>query len=71
VESASRFINNLVEQLIGVNYNTLIQNSVIAGGLGIGIALVTIPYELLVIILRFLNIGLVNYKIKIFLGIVS
>ena len=70
-ENIPRFFNDLIEQLTGVNYNTIIQNSISAGGLGIGIALVTIPYELLVVVLRFLNIGLINYKIKIFLGIVS
>ena len=49
----------------------MIFNSLSAGGTGVGIAVLFMIYELVPIILRFLNIGFINYKIKIFLGIVS
>ena len=42
-----------------------------AGSLVVGVALVTVAVELIFIILRFLNVGLLNYKIKWFLIVVS
>lgn len=60
-----------IQSLVGFNYVSMIFNSLSAGGTGVGISLLFMIYEVVVIILRFLNIGLVNLKIKIFLGIVS
>ena len=60
-----------VEEMTGVNYPTLRFNSLAAGVIGIATSILCLIYETVVIILRFLNIGLINYKIKIFLAIVS
>ena len=55
----------------GLNAVTLLFNSLAAGGVGVGVAVLIVVWEILMVILRFLNIGLINLKIKIFLGIVS
>lgn len=52
-------------------YSDVIMESVSATGLGVGGALAALSAELLIIILRLINFGLINYKIKIFLSIVS
>ena len=69
--SVGRAVDNRVDDVIGLNYGSLLFNSLAAGGTGVAISLLTILYELVPIILRFLNIGLINLKIKIFLSIVS
>ncbi len=55
----------------GLNRATLLLNSYAAGGIGIGVAVLIVVWEIVMIILRFLNIGLLNIKSKIFLIIVS
>ena len=45
--------------------------SAASAGLGIGLGIAVLLGETVVIILRFLNFGLINYKIKIFLTVVS
>ena len=67
---------NLVSRAIistqtDVNAETLLFNSYSGGGVGVGSAVLIIVWEILMIILRFLNIGLLNVKSKIFLVIVS
>lgn len=59
-----------ISNATGFNTETLLFNSNLGGGIGIAAAILTIIYEIVVIVLRFLNIGLVNLKIKIFLIIV-
>lgn len=61
----------VINQVDNTNYATLLLNSYAGGGVGLGAALLIIIWEALMIILRFTNIGLLNLKIKIFLGIVS
>ena len=51
-------------------YADLAQISASSAGLGIGISIATLVSEFVVVILRFLNIGLINYKFKTFLTIV-
>lgn len=63
-------LNNLVQSVADINYRSFVFNSIAGGATGIGISILVLIYEMLPIILRFLNIGLINYKIKIFLGIV-
>lgn len=53
------------------SYGTLERNTYGSAGWVIGIAGLAIIFEILLVILRFCNIGLVNLKIKIFLMIVS
>jgi hypothetical protein len=60
-----------IGEIADLNYPSLLFNARAASGTGIAISIVTIIYEVIPIVLRFLNIGFVNYKIKIFLGIVS
>ena len=57
-------------EIPGSNPETLFLNSYLGGGIGITAATLTIIYEIIFIVLRFLNIGLINLKIKIFLIIV-
>lgn len=64
-------VDSMIESETGLDYRSMIFNSLSAGGIGVGISLLFMLYELVPIILRFLNIGLINVKIKIFLGIVS
>ena len=54
-----------------MNYSSMIFNSLAASGTGVAISLLTLIYEVVPIVLRFLNIGLINLKIKIFLSVVS
>ncbi len=54
-----------------VNTETLFFNSYSGGGVGVGSAVLIIVWESLMIILRFLNIGLLNIKSTVFLVIVS
>ena len=60
-----------IDDIADFGYNSLLFNARAASATGIAVSLVTILYEILPIVLRFLNIGFINYKIKIFLGIVS
>lgn len=60
-----------IENIADLDYGSLLFNSRAAAGTGIAISLLTIIYAVVPIVIRFLNIGLVNYKIKIFLSIVS
>ena len=62
---------NRIDDIVDFGYNSLLFNARAASATGIAVSLVTILYEILPIVLRFLNIGFINYKIKIFLGIVS
>ena len=64
-------LDRMVEDITGLNYTSMIFNSLSGAGLGVAVSVVVIIYEIIPIVLRFLNIGLINYKIKIFLGIVS
>lgn len=64
-------IESRIDDIADLNYDSLLFNARAASATGIAISLVVIIYEIVPIVLRFLNIGLINYKIKIFLGIVS
>ncbi len=70
-ETVDQSIDTRIESTVALNYITIIVNSLSAGGIGIGVSLLFMIYELVPIILRFVNIGLINIKIKIFLSIVS
>lgn len=63
-------VENAIRDTADLDYGSLLFNSKAASGTGIAISLLTLIYEILPIVLRFLNIGLINYKIKIFLSIV-
>ena len=56
---------------LGINGVILLFNSLSAGGVGVGVAVLIIVWEIVMIILRFLNIGSINLKIWILLVIVS
>ena len=56
---------------IGKNYRSLINESVGGAALALGVSLACFIAEGLIVILRFINFGLINYKIKLFLVIVS
>ena len=64
-------VDEIIRTTAGLGYNDLTYYSVSAAGLGVGIGLAVVVCELLIICLRFINIGLINYKIKVFLLIVS
>ena len=61
----------IIERMTDVNAVTLFFNSYSGGGVGVGSAVLIIVWESLMIILRFLNIGLLNIKSTVFLVIVS
>ena len=54
-----------------LNSRSMLFNSQIAGGLAIPTAVLILALEIAMIVIRFLNIGLYNLKVKIFLSIVS
>lgn len=56
--------------MTNLNRQTLLFNSYAGGGIGVGVAVLIVVWEILMIVLRFLNIGLLNIKSKIFLVIV-
>lgn len=71
LEDVDPIFETRIDSITDLNYVSLLFNNRAASGTGIAISILTIIYEILPIVLRFLNIGLINYKIKIFLAIVS
>ena len=63
--------NVQIRDRLGKSYSELIVSSVAAVGLGIGAAIATMLIEIVIISLRFINFGIVTYKIKLFLAVVS
>ena len=55
------------------NYNGFTKDNerTASSSLVVGVAVITIAVETLLIVIRFLNIGLINYSIKLFLIAVS
>lgn len=64
-------VSTTIVDIVGMNYSSMLFNSLAASGTGVAISLLTLIYEVVPIVLRFLNIGLINLKIKIFLSVVS
>lgn len=60
-----------IKQALNKDYNTLVIFSIAASGLGLGISVATLIAEALIVVLRFSNFTAINYKIKLFLGLVS
>lgn len=63
-------MRQLILDITDMTYESMIFNSLSGVGVGVAVSAVVIIYELIPIILRFLNIGLLNLKIKIVLAIV-
>lgn len=64
-------IEDKIKEITNFGYRELVYSSVSIGGVAAGISIATIVAEITMICLRFANIGLVNYKIRIFLSVVS
>ncbi len=60
-----------IKETLNKDYSTLVVTSIAAFGLGLGISVATLLAETILIVLRFVNFTLINYKIKVFLSIVS
>lgn len=63
--------DNDIRDTVNKGYKSVILISVAAAGLGVGGAVAALIAESSIILLRFINFGIVNYKIKVFLALVS
>ena len=64
-------VDDEIRNRISKSYDGLVTESVASAGLGLGSGVACCAAEVFFIILRFFNCGLVNYKIKVFLFLVS
>ena len=64
-------IDNDIRDTVNRGYKSVILTSVSAAGLGVGGAVAAFIAEAAIVLLRFINFGIINYKIKVFLCMVS
>jgi uncharacterized Tic20 family protein len=64
-------IDEQIKEIVNRNYRSVIMTSISAAGLGIGAAVAAFIAEIIVIIIRCINFGLINHNIKLFLYFVS
>lgn len=64
-------IDEKIQEILKKSYNSVVSEALAGAGLGLGVALSVLIAEVLLLVLRFINFGLINHKIHIFLIIVS
>lgn len=63
--------NEIIKKNLNVDYNQMIIIFTTGSEIAIALAAFIILYEIMVIIIRFVNVNLINKKIKVFLSLVS